>query len=186
MKIRDRIRELRRVPASQLRPNPRNWRSHPPEQQEALQGVLAEIGYADALIARELDNGDLELIDGHLRAETTPDGNLPVLVLDVDQEEADKLLLTLDPLAGMAGVASEQLDALLADSEFQSQQVDAMLDDLRKVAEKAAASLGDGFPEEVMVPESFQVVVECDDEAAQREVYERMTQEGYKCRLLNL
>ncbi len=174
------------MPASQLRPNPRNWRSHPPEQQDALQGVLAEIGYADALLARELEDGELELIDGHLRAETTPDTDVPVLVLDVDREEADKLLLTLDPLAGMAGVSAEQLDALLADAEFQSQQVDAMLDGLRKEADKAVAALEDGFPDEVVVPESFQVVVECDDETVQREVYERMTQEGYKCRLLNL
>jgi hypothetical protein len=29
MQIRDRIKELRRVKASELRPNPRNWRTHP-------------------------------------------------------------------------------------------------------------------------------------------------------------
>jgi hypothetical protein len=29
MNIKDRIRELRRVPASSLRPNPKNWRTHP-------------------------------------------------------------------------------------------------------------------------------------------------------------
>ena len=40
------------------------------------------------------------LVDGHLRAETTPDAIVPVLVLDVDEAEADKILLTLDPLAG--------------------------------------------------------------------------------------
>lgn len=42
------------------------------------------------------------LIDGHLRAETTPDQEVPVLVLDVDEDEANKLLATLDPLAGLA------------------------------------------------------------------------------------
>ncbi len=73
MQIRDRIKELRRVKAESLRPNPRNWRTHPPEQQDALRGVLAEIGYANALLARELADGTLMLIDGHLRAETTPD-----------------------------------------------------------------------------------------------------------------
>ena len=34
-------------------------------------GLLAEIGYADVLIARDTPDG-LVLIDGHLRAETTP------------------------------------------------------------------------------------------------------------------
>ena len=108
MQIRDRITELRRVRADQLRPNPRNWRTHPPEQRDAMRGVLSEIGYADALLARPLADGTLELIDGHLRAETTPEAEVPVLVLDLDDQEAAKLLAVLDPLAGLA----------LADAEF--------------------------------------------------------------------
>jgi len=44
----------------------------------------------------------LMLIHGHLRAETTKNAMVPVLVLDVTEAEADKLLLTLDPLAAMA------------------------------------------------------------------------------------
>ncbi len=73
MNVRDRIKELRRVKASRLRPHPKNWRTHPVAQQDALRGVLAEIGYADALLARELPDGSLELVDGHLRAEITPE-----------------------------------------------------------------------------------------------------------------
>ncbi|MBX3324091.1 MAG: P27 family phage terminase small subunit [Phycisphaeraceae bacterium] len=38
--IRDRVRELRRVRASDLRPSPRNWRTHPKAQQDVLRGVL--------------------------------------------------------------------------------------------------------------------------------------------------
>ena len=41
MKIRDRIKELRRVKASQLRPNPKNWRTHPQAQRDVLCGLLA-------------------------------------------------------------------------------------------------------------------------------------------------
>jgi DNA modification methylase len=101
--FRDRIVELRRVPARELIANPRNWRRHPARQAAALRGVLEEVGYADALLARETPEG-LMLIDGHLRAETTPDQEVPVLVLDVDEAEANKLLATLDPLAGMAEI----------------------------------------------------------------------------------
>ena len=111
MQIRDRIKDFRRVKASQLRPHPKNWRTHPPAQHDALRGVLAEIGYAGALLARELPDGTLELIDGHLRAETTPDMEVPVLVLDLDESEAAKLLALHDPLAGMA----ETNDEVLAD-----------------------------------------------------------------------
>ena len=38
------------------------------------------------------------LIDGHLRIEEL-DGEVPVLVVDLDEEEADFLLATLDPLS---------------------------------------------------------------------------------------
>lgn len=127
MKIRDRIKELRRVPASQLIPNPRNWRTHPKSQQDALKGVLSEIGFADAAIARELPDGTLMLIDGHLRAETANDSPVPVLILDVTEEEADKLLVTLDPLAAMADTNAEALEAVLTDVETNSEAVSEML-----------------------------------------------------------
>jgi hypothetical protein len=38
----------------------------------------------------------------------------------------------------------------------------------------------------VAIPETFQVVVECRDETEQQTVYERLTAEGYTCKLLML
>jgi hypothetical protein len=111
--IRDRVRELRRVRAGDLHRNPKNWRRHPDAQAAALKGLLSEIGYADALIVRELPDGRYMIIDGHLRAETTPDIMVPVLVLDVTEEEADKLLLALDPLAAMAESDEKRITELL-------------------------------------------------------------------------
>jgi len=131
MKIRDRIKEFRRVKASDIAPNPKNWRTHPKGQQDALKGILAEIGYAGALIAREMPDGSLMLIDGHLRAETTPGIMVPVLVLDVTEAEADKLLATLDPLAAMAGADAAKLDALLASVKTDSGALQEMLDGLK-------------------------------------------------------
>ena len=75
MTIRNRITELRYVRAGDLRPNPKNWRKHPKAQRQAVQAVLDEVGYADALIVREVD-GTLELLDGHLRADLTPDATV--------------------------------------------------------------------------------------------------------------
>ena len=71
MKLRDRIKELRRVKASEILPNPANWRTHPKAQQDAMRGILAEVGIADALLVRETPAG-LQLIDGHLRADVAP------------------------------------------------------------------------------------------------------------------
>jgi len=49
MEIKDRIKSMRRVKAKDIRPNPRNWRTHPEAQQNALRGLLAEIGIVDVL-----------------------------------------------------------------------------------------------------------------------------------------
>ncbi len=125
--IRDRIVELRRVRAGDLAPNPKNWRLHPEAQRKAMRAALTEIGYADALLARQTPEG-LQLVDGHLRAELTPDEVVPVLVLDVTEEEANKLLVTLDPLAGLAETDLPALERLLAELDFQ-------LPDLRDVAQ---------------------------------------------------
>jgi hypothetical protein len=184
MQIRDRIKELRRVPAGELRANPRNWRTHPAAQREALRGVLAEIGFATAPVARELEDGTLELIDGHLRAETAPDALLPVLVLDVTEEEAAKLLLTLDPVAALAGTDQALLTDLLATTEFASPQLDKLLTGLAEAAEAALEETTERA--EVTIPESLQVVVQCESEADQQSVYERMRAEGYRCRVLTL
>ena len=130
MNIRDRIKELRRVKASELRPNPKNWRKHPEEQQNALRGILAEVGYVDALMVRELEDGSLQIVDGHLRAETTPDSLVPVLVVDLDDKEADKVLATFDPLGAMAEPDEAQLEALLKGIETDSEALAAMLEQL--------------------------------------------------------
>ena len=135
MKIRNRIRELRQVRAGDLTPNPKNWRTHPQAQQDALKGILAEIGYADALLARELDDGSLMLVDGHLRAETTPEQEVPVLVLDISEAEADKLLLSLDPLAALAETNAVALDALLREVDTGSEGLQQMYADLADAAD---------------------------------------------------
>jgi len=146
MQIRDRVLDLRRVRAKDLIPNPKNWRTHPKPQQEALRGILAEIGYADALLARETERG-LELIDGHLRAETTPDQEVPVLVLDLTPEEADKLLASLDPLAAMAGKNDELLRELLAGIDTESDALRALWDELIPPDPKDGLTDPDDVPE---------------------------------------
>lgn len=130
--MRNRIKGLRVVPANTLLPNPKNWRTHPDRQRKAMHGILEEVGYAAAAIARELPDGRLMLIDGHLRTETADEAgqDVPVLVLDVTEEEADKLLLTLDPIAEMAETDNAVLMELLESVETDNAEVSEMLANL--------------------------------------------------------
>ena len=129
--IKNRIKELRQVKASELLPNPKNWRTHPVGQIDALKGVLAEIGYAEALIAYETPEG-LMLIDGHLRAETTPDMDVPVLVTDLNEQEASAILATLDPLAAMARSDQDALLGLISTLTIENNAVNAMLEAVKE------------------------------------------------------
>mgnify|MGYP003145768751 FL=1 len=133
MKIRDRIVDFIRLKSGKLLPHPKNWRTHPIEQQDAMRGVLAEIGIADAILVRKIEAG-YQIIDGHLRADLDPDVEWPCLVLDLNDEEAEKLLATFDPLSSMAGVDVELLDALLGDIETENDALQTMLDDLAEAA----------------------------------------------------
>ena len=111
--IRNRVKELRHVPAKDIKPNPKNWRTHDAIQQDAFRAVLNEVGFAGAVIAYENTDGDLMLIDGHLRIEEAASATIPVLVLDVTEEEADLLLATYDPVGTMAASDAERLGELL-------------------------------------------------------------------------
>lgn len=191
MNVRDRIRELRRVPARELRPHPKNWRTHSDRQRDVLRGVLAEVGYADALLARELRDGSLELIDGHLRAETTPEMLVPVLVLDVDEAEAAKLLATLDPLANLAGADRDVLAEILAETTSDNAAVQTMWDELlaATVADQPLAELLQDLEKDrppVEIPELYQLLVECADEAEQQALYEELHARGLKIRVVSL
>lgn len=185
MQIRDRIVDFRRVRADSLRPHPRNWRTHPRAQQDALRGVLAEIGFADALLTRQLPDGSLQLVDGHLRAELAPEALVPVLVLDLEEHEALKLLATFDPLAAMAGADAGLLAGLVEEVATDNAAVRALLDSLaaENPIEQAARTESS---KEIVLSATFQVLVDCQDESQQRDVYERLSAEGLKCRVLSL
>ena len=65
------------------------------------------------MIAREAPDGSLVLVDGHLRADLDPEVELPVLVVDLTEEEAGEVLASFDPLSAMAQADVDALKALV-------------------------------------------------------------------------
>src|SRR5271165_3291356 len=110
--IRNRIVRHVRIRAGELVPHELNPRRHPAAQRQALADLYAEVGFARSLLAFALPDGRLKLIDGHLRQQLDPNMEVEVEVLDVTEEEARKLLLSLDPLAALAENDSSTLDQL--------------------------------------------------------------------------
>src|SRR5262245_36224131 len=115
--MRNRIKDHRPVRAGDLVPHELNPRLHSPAQQRALEMLLDEIGFARSLLAYELPDGRLKLIDGHLRRNVLPEEIVDVEVLDVSDAEARALLLAIDPLAQIVGYDAEALAKLQAIAE---------------------------------------------------------------------
>ncbi len=178
--IRNRIKEHRRVRAGDLIPHEYNFRRHSAAQRGAVQAIYQEVGFARSLLAYELPDGRLKLIDGHLRRDIDPDMEVEVEILDVNEEEARALLLSIDPLAALAETDTEVHQELLKLTPTDSPELDAAW---RASLEKCLEPK-DNDPPNTPLPEQFLVLVQCQDEKQQTHLLERFTAEGLECRAL--
>lgn len=120
--------------------NPKNWRIHPKAQQDALAGVLTEIGWIAPVIVNEVTG---HVIDGHLRitlALRRGETAIPVSYVQLTEEEEALALATFDPLSALAVMDAEQMTGLLAETASPDGSVQKLLDSLRQTAESALAS----------------------------------------------
>jgi hypothetical protein len=179
--IRNRIKGHRRVRAGDLVPPELNFRFHPEPQRAALQALYAEVGFARSLLAYELPDGRLKLLDGHLRRDLDPEQEVDVEILDVNDEEARVLLLSIDPLVILAG-SQEQIHQRLLElappvSEDLQAAWQAAAEAALKEATHAAAAVAPGAAQ-------YLVVITCRDEQYQVELLGRFHGEGLECKAL--
>jgi DNA modification methylase len=112
---RNRIVGSGEVSPAELVANPRNWRTHPPDQRAALAGSLAEVGWvAQVLVNRTTGH----VVDGHARLEEAiarGEASVPVVYVELSADEEALVLATLDPIGAMATADTTKLRELLAE-----------------------------------------------------------------------
>ena len=114
----------------QLLANPKNWRTHPVNQREALRGALDQVGWVQQVMVNRVTG---HIVDGHARVEealTRGEASVPVLYVELEPHEEDVVLATLDPIGALATRDDERLRMLLAEVEFDSEALRAMTDAL--------------------------------------------------------
>jgi hypothetical protein len=180
--IRNRIKGHRRVRAGDLLPHELNFRSHPDVQKAALQALYQEVGFARSLLAYEMPDGRLKLLDGHLRRDLDPGMEVDVEILDVNEEEARALLLSIDPLAALAETQHKLHERLLELTPTASPDLQAAWE----AAANATLLPPTDFHSQrkATIPEQFFVLVTCSDEKQQVELLTRFRDEGLACRAL--
>ena len=159
---RNRIVGSGEEPPEQLLANPANWRTHPKDQQKALAGALAEVGWVGQVLVNRTTG---HVVDGHLRVElaiSRAEPSVPVLYVELTEAEEHLVLATLDPLAAMATAEKDALAALLAGLETEDAALARMLADLADEHGIRRANLGD--PDDIpTVPDDKDVYVKPGD-----------------------
>lgn len=119
-------------PLDQILFNPANWRIHPKQQQEALEGVLSTVGYVQDVIINKRTG---HLVDGHLRCQIAARNNektIPVVYVDLSEDEEAIVLASLDPLSAMATADKAKLEELLQAVHSDDERVQQMMADIAK------------------------------------------------------
>lgn len=136
------------VPAD-LVANPANWRQHPLQQREALADVLERVGWVQQVVVNKTTG---HLVDGHLRVQLASEQQepaVPVLYVELTDEEERLVLASLDPLGALAVPDVDQLRALLDSLPPLTAQpgLSGLLDDLLgQFTATTADPLGAGDP----------------------------------------
>jgi DNA modification methylase len=131
----------------QLLAHPDNWRVHPKAQQDALAGVLDQVGWVQNVIVNQRTG---HVVDGHLRvalAISRGEPSVPVLYVDLSEDEERLVLASLDPLAAMATIDEAKLRELLAEVSVDSESLAAMLAALAPAEPREGLTDPDDVPE---------------------------------------
>jgi hypothetical protein len=180
--IRNRIKGHRRVRAGDLVPHEWNYRLHPERQKDALVALYQEVGFARSLLAYETADGRLKLIDGHLRREIDPNMEVEVEILDVNEEEARELLLSIDPLVALGQMQEQLYDRLRQTTATAKPELEAMWQAAAQHSLEALEGLKK--PMAQVVPEQYMVLVMCSTEQEQLALLQRFQAEGLSCKAL--
>lgn len=133
----------------QLLANPLNWRVHPKAQQVSLSGVLDDIGFISPVIVNRTTG---HMVDGHLRVSLALRNNvssIPVVYVELSEQEEKEALITLDPIANMAAADMKNLEELIGDVGSVSDPVRHLISDILNESNKKAVKQTDtNFDEE--------------------------------------
>lgn len=111
----------------QLLAHPSNFRIHPKAQQDHLAAVLDQVGFVQDVIVNQRTG---HVVDGHLRVElaiSRGEESIPVVYVDLDEDEERLVLATFDPISAMAVPDREILRDLIESIEADDERVAELL-----------------------------------------------------------
>lgn len=191
------------VPVEGLKLDPRNARQHDERSISGIAASLREFGIRKPVVVRR-DTGVVIAGNGSIQAaQLNGWTHYPVVYVDDDDRTATSFAIADNRTAELSTWDQEQLAALLQEVDTVDDELRRVFDDLAaelpELTEAAAASAesaltgADGgkksrasgeSPTPGALPDKFQIIITCNDEAHQTELLARFKEEGFTCRAL--
>jgi ParB-like chromosome segregation protein Spo0J len=170
------LEDIRLLVADQNNPNVTTIK-----QQEQIWRSLQKYGWTYPI----LTNKDGTLVDGEQRTEICKQHGeylAPVLRLPVNDVDRRMLRQILNKLKGKHNKDLDSAEYIRILQQGEKEDLKALLE-----------SVGERLPEDLderafslTIPETYEIIVECKDEANQKSIFEKLKSEGYKLRILTL
>lgn len=165
------------ISVQDLKPYANNAKRHPDEQIEQIKASIQEFGFNDPIAVWKDD----VIIEGHGRliaAQELGIDQVPVIRLDeLTDEQRRAYALAHNKLTMNSGFDFELLDL-----ELEEISLDMTLFGFEN-KEPVQVERKD-FSDEITA--QYQVIIDCKDEIEQEDIYNKLDEEGYTCRVLTL
>ena len=171
------VEDVRQLKSDENNPNRMSLK-----QQEQVWCSLQKYGWTYPIIT----NKDGVFADGEQRAQvckTHSEFFAPVLRLPVSDVDRRMLRQILNKLKGKHSRELDDAEYLRIIEAGEKQDLQALL---TAIGEKIPEELGGPREGSLLIPESYELVIECKDEADQKAKFDQLTTEGYAVRVLNL
>ena len=174
---------LESMSVDELNADPANARKHPDRNLDAIKSSLARFGQQKPIVIDA--NNVVRAGNGTLAAAKALGWtHLNIVRTALPSVEATAFAIADNRTAELAEWDIEILAAALSDPAMGDLYFDEA--EIKKWLGADEPPLIEEPQPATEVGESFQVIVECESEARQRDVFERLTTEGLSCRLLTL
>ncbi len=167
------------IKTSELKAYANNAKEHPAEQVEQIKKSIKEFGFNDPIAVWH----DNEIIEGHGRLIAALELELPkvpIIRLDELTDEQRRAYMLVH-------------NKLTMNSDFNMDLLQMELDDITNIDMKdfgfeSIKDLEDEINEakEVGYEEKISVVIDCKNEEEAEEIFNKLTEEGYECRISTL
>jgi ParB-like chromosome segregation protein Spo0J len=162
---------------SELTPYEKNAKTHDKRQIDNVAQSIKEMGWLQPLVV----DRDGVVVVGHCRllaAKKLKQKEVPCLIADDLTDEQIKKYRVLDNKLNESpwdlGLLAEDIEGL----DFSGYEVEFDIPTIEEPKEKVR--------EDAPFSETISIVIDCEDDAQAEELFERLSEEGYKCRVSTL